>query len=170
MRLTPWRKHDVAEFPATGVRTFRDEMDRLFDSFFGISPWTSTIHSSGSGQWNPDLDVSETEKEFVIRAELPGLDPHDVDVRVTGNVLTLSGEKKEEAEDKKDGYYRSERRYGSFLRSLELPADTKPDLVSAEFDKGVLVVKVPKDEKAAPRKIEIKPKTAEKKIDVRPQK
>ena len=157
MRITPWRKHqDIAEVPATGVRTFRDEMDRLFDSFFGISPWSSTLHSSGAGQWNPDLDITETDKDLVIRAELPGIDPKDVDVRVTGNVLTLSGEKKDEREDRKVGYHRTERRYGSFFRSLELPANTKPAEVSAEFDKGVLMLHVPKDENAVAHKVEVK--------------
>jgi HSP20 family protein len=132
-------------------------MDRLFDSFFAGDPWSESGLLSASGDWSPSLEVSETDKEIVVRAEMPGLKPEDVDIRVSGNVLTLSGEKKEESEDRKSGYYRSERRYGSFFRSLELPPGTKADAASAEFDKGVLTLKIPKDKATASRKVEVKP-------------
>ena len=158
MRLTPWRKQAelARDLPGTGpLRLFRDEMDRLFDSFFGGAPWGPSGLSS-AGAWSPDLELSETDKEFVIRAEMPGLEPKDIDISITGNVLTLSGEKKEESEEKKGGYYRSERRFGSFCRRLELPPGTKSESVSAEFDKGLLTLKIAKDETAASKRVEIK--------------
>ena len=82
--------------------------------------------------------------------------PEDIEVRVSGNVLTLSGEKKEETEEKKEGFYRSERRYGSFFRTVDLPPGAKADAVTAEYDKGVLTVRIAKSEEPASRKIEVK--------------
>lgn len=158
MRLTPWRKQqDLSrDLPGTSpLRLFRAEMDRLFDSFFGGSPWEGMGLSSASA-WTPDLELSESDQEVVVRAELPGMNAEDIDVRIDGNLLTISGEKKEEFEDRKGGNYRSERRYGMFRRSVELPPGTKSDQVAAEFEKGVLTLRMPKDQAAASRKIEIK--------------
>jgi HSP20 family protein len=135
------------------LRRFRGHMDRLFDSFFGLSPWEDTALS---GSWTPDLEVAETGKEIVVKAEVPGLGPEDIDVRVTGNTLTLSGEKKEEHEEKKEGYYRSERRYGSFFRTVELPPGAKADAVTADYEKGVLTVRIAKSEESGSKRIEIK--------------
>src|SRR5207244_5305114 len=109
-----------------------------------------------AGGWTPEIEVIEGDKEFTVRAEIPGLDPKDIKVSVTGKCLTLSGEKKEESEEKKSGYYHSERRYGSFHRSIELPAGTKPDAISAEYDKGVLTLKIGKAEEASSQRIRIK--------------
>lgn len=158
MRLTPWRKQaDLSrETPGrSSLRGLRDQMDRLFDSFFGGSPWSDTGLSGASRSWDPDLEFAETEKEFTIRAEMPGLNPEDIDIRVTGNVLTLSGEKKEETEEKKRGTFLSERRYGSFVRSIELPAGVKPESIQAEYDKGVLTLKIAKGEGAGSRRIPV---------------
>jgi len=135
------------------LRRFRGQMDRLFDSFFGLSPWED---SGLSGSWTPDLEVADTGKEIVVKAEVPGLGPEDIDVRVTGNLLTLSGEKKEEHEEKKEGYYRSERRYGSFFRTVELPTGAKADAVTADYEKGVLTVRIAKSEESGSKRIEIK--------------
>jgi len=134
------------------LRRFRSQMDRLFDSFFGLAPWEETL----PGGWTPDVEVADTDKEILVKAEVPGLGPEDIDVRVSGNVLTLSGEKKEETEEKKSGYYRSERRFGSFLRTIDLPTSVNAEAVSAEYDKGILTVRIPKSEDSAPRKIEVK--------------
>jgi len=137
---------------AGSLRRFRSQMDRLFDSFFGLAPWEESL----PGSWTPDVEVSDSGREIVVKAEVPGMGPEDIDVRVSGNVLTLSGEKKEETEEKKEGYYRSERRFGSFLRTIDLPTGARADEVTAEYDKGILTVKIPKTEDSAPRKIEIK--------------
>jgi HSP20 family protein len=143
--------HEVAG--EGSLRRFRGQMDRLFDSFFGLSPWED---STLPGSWTPDLEVADTGKEIVVKAEVPGLGPEDIDVRVTGSTLTLSGEKKEEREEKKEGYYRSERRYGSFFRTIGLPPGAKADAVTADYEKGVLTVRIAKSEEPASKRIEIK--------------
>jgi len=137
---------------AGSLRRFRSQMDRLFDSFFGLSPWEESL----PGTWTPEIEVVDTGKEIVVKAEVPGLGPEDIDVRVTGNTLTLSGEKKEEHEESKEGVYRSERRYGSFYRTVPLPSGAKADAVSAEYDKGVLTVKIGKSEESVSKRIEVK--------------
>ena len=156
MRLTPWRKQTDLSRPTGGLRRLRDEMDLLFDSFFGSPRSSEWGFPETAGGWAPEIEVIESDKEFVVRAEVPGLDPKDIEVSVTGNRLTLSGEKKEETEEKKSGYYRSERRFGSFHRSIELPAGTKPDAISAEYDKGVLTLKIGKAEEAKAQRIPVK--------------
>jgi len=156
MRLTPWRKQAELSREPRGIRRLRDEMDHLFDSFFGatrLSDWSSPETAGG---WTPEIEVVEGDKNITVRAEVPGLDPKDIEVSVTGNRLTLSGEKKEEREEKKGGYYLSERRYGSFFRSIELPAGTKPDAVTAEYDKGVLTLRIGKAEGTPIQRIPVK--------------
>jgi len=134
------------------LRRFRSQMDRLFDSFFGLAPWEETL----PGSWTPDLEVADTGKEIIVKAEVPGMGPEDIEVRVSGSVLTLSGEKKEETEETKEGYYHSERRYGSFFRTIDLPSGAQADAVTAEYAKGVLTVRIAKTEEPASRKIEVK--------------
>jgi HSP20 family protein len=138
------------------LRRFRHQMDRLFDSFFGLAPWEEESTLPGSGSWTPDLEVADTGKEIVVKVEVPGLGPEDIDVRVTGNTLTLSGEKKEEREEKREGYYRSERRFGSFYRTVPLPAGAKSDAVTADYDKGVLTVRIAKTDDAVSKRIEVR--------------
>ena len=157
MRLTPWRKqHPEPARGDGGIRRFRDEMEHLFDSFFGGSRMSEGGFPGAAGAWAPEIEVLEGDKEITVRAEIPGLDVKDVEVAISGNRLTLSGEKKEESEDRKGGYYHSERRYGYFHRTIELPAGTKTDQVTAEVDKGVLTLKIPKTETAGVKRIPIK--------------
>jgi HSP20 family protein len=159
MRLTPWRKQTDLSRERGGLRRLRDEMDNLFDSFFGSTRLSEWGGPESAGGWMPDLEVIESEKEFVVRAEVPGLDPKDIEVSLTGNRLTLSGEKKEETEEKKGGYYHSERRFGSFRRSIELPTGANADTVTAEYDKGVLTLKIGKTAGATSQRIPIKTAT-----------
>lgn len=122
------------------------EMNRLFDSFFGglsPSPWASLERGSAES-FNPRIDVSETDKEIKISAELPGMDENDIDVSLTKDTLTIKGEKKEEKEDKGKDYYRMERSYGSFARTIPLPVEVNTDKVEATFKKGILSVMIPK--------------------------
>ena len=139
---------------------FHRQMDRLFDEFFrdfSLAPFRGVDESWGA--YVPSIDVKENEKEFQISAELPGMDDKDVEVSITGDVLTIKGEKKLEKEEEEDkGYYRRERAYGSFQRRIQLPAEVDTDKVSAHFKKGVLTVTLPKTEEAqkAVRKIEVK--------------
>jgi len=105
----------------------------------------------------PALDVSENEKEIIVKAELPGLDPADLDITLNRGVLTIKGEKKFEDEEKKDNYHRIERSYGAFARSITLPAEVREDQITAKCDKGVLIVTLPKEEASKTKKIEVTP-------------
>jgi len=101
------------------------------------------------------MDLVETEDAFMLRADLPGLDAGDVHIEVEDRVLTLSGERKTEQDEKHQGYYRVERGFGSFQRSLTLPEGVDADQVSADFDKGVLEIRIPKPEQRRPRRVQI---------------
>jgi len=107
------------------------------------------------GRWIPAMDLVEEGDHYVLRADLPGLNEDDVKVEIEDNVLTISGERRSEHEDKKEGYYRIERASGSFSRSLTLPEGVDPDSVHANFDKGVLEVSIPKPEQRKPRRVAI---------------
>jgi HSP20 family protein len=122
------------------------EMNRLFDNFFGgttMSPW-APFERGTAETFNPRVNVSETDKEIKVSAELPGMDENDIDVSLTRDTLTIKGEKKEEKEDKGKDYYRMERSYGSFTRSIPLPIEVNTDKVEATFKKGILYVTLPK--------------------------
>jgi len=107
-------------------------------------------------EWSPLVDISEDEKEYVIKAEIPEIKKEDVKLMVQDNVLTISGERKSEKEEKGKKYHRVERTYGSFLRSFTLPEDADGSKVAAEYKDGMLNVRLPKSEKAKPKSIEVK--------------
>jgi HSP20 family protein len=132
------------------------DMDSLFDDFFSgfdIEPFGKRYSS-----FSPDIEVSESDKDIKISAELPGLDEKDIDVSLTDDTLTISGEKKEEKESKDKGYYMKERSYGSFKRSIPLYTEIEADKIDAHFKKGVLTIKLPKTRKEveAKKKITVK--------------
>src|SRR3989440_341807 len=106
--------------------------------------------------WTPLADITEDEKEYLIKAELPDVKKEDVKVTVENGVLTISGERKFEKEEKKKKYHRVERGYGTFMRSFTLPDDADFNKVNAQFKNGVLMVHVPKSERAQPKQIEVK--------------
>ena len=106
--------------------------------------------------WAPIVDISEDDKEYVIKAEIPEVDKNNVKVTVQEGVLTIQGERKKETEQKGKRYHRMERTYGTFLRSFVLPEDTAEDKVQAEFKDGMLLVHVPKTEKPKPKSVEVK--------------
>lgn len=106
--------------------------------------------------WLPDLDISETDKEIIVRAEVPGIEKDDIDITLTDGLLTIQGEKKHEDEEKNEDYHRVERRYGSFARTLRLPSEVGHDQIDANYKDGVLKLVIPKPEKAEAKKIEIK--------------
>jgi HSP20 family protein len=136
------------------MMSLQREIDRLFDEFNrGFSSFTSAF---GGNTLMPVTDVKETDKEFELTAELPGLDEKDLQVNVTDNVLTIRGEKKAEKEEKEGGYRSIERSYGSFYRSFELPAGVDTNKIQASLSKGVLKVVVPKPAAAQQKKIEVK--------------
>lgn len=129
------------------------EIDRLFDDFTAGFPALST---RGGAELLPSVDVTETDKQIEITAELPGLEEKDVQVNFADNVLTIRGEKKAEKEEKDKTYRLVERSYGSFMRSLELPEGVDADAIKASIDKGVLKVTVPKPAPAQVKKIDVK--------------
>jgi HSP20 family protein len=154
--------------PVREINTIQSEMNRLFNTLFE-SPGQSgngTTGGSSLRRWIPAMDLVETDDDFVLRADLPGLSEQDVNIELEDNVLTISGERKAEHEERKEGYYRVERSSGTFSRSLTLPEGVDPDAVRASFDRGVLEVRVPKPEAKKPRKVAISvgggaPKTIE---------
>lgn len=128
---------------------FSQDFDRLFSRLF------QTGGETGAQRWVPAMDLIEADDHFVLRADLPGLREEDVSIEVDDGVLTVSGERRAEHEQKEKGWFRVERAFGRFSRSVTLPEGVDPDAVSAEFDRGVLTVRVPKPEQRKPRRIEI---------------
>ena len=140
--------------PVRELHTMQNEMNRLFNTFFD-SPTPSNGGNAGVRRWIPAMDVVETEDHFVLRADLPGLSESDVNIELEDNVLTVAGERKAEHEQRSEGYYRVERAFGSFSRSLTLPEGVNADAIQASFDNGVLEVRIPKPEQHKPRKVQI---------------
>ena len=140
--------------PARELQSIQQEMNRLFGTFFD-SPTTSGGNGGSYRRWIPAMDLVEQGDHYVLRADLPGLSEKDVKVEFEDSVLTISGERKSEHEDRKQGYYRIERSSGAFSRSLTLPEGIDPDGVQARFDNGVLEVRVPKPEERKPRRVAI---------------
>lgn len=136
--------------PARELDALQGEMNRLFDNFFG-----GPANGGRARRWVPAMDLVETDDALVLKADLPGLERDDVAIEIKDNVLTVSGERKSEHTEKTDGYYRVERAFGSFSRSLALPDGVNADHVQADFDKGVLEVRIPKPEERKPHRVEI---------------
>lgn len=139
--------------PARELQSIQQEMNRLFGTFFDAPPGES--NGGAVRRWIPAMDLVEEDDHFVLRADLPGLSEEDVNVELEDNVLSISGERKSEHEDRKEGYYRIERASGSFSRSLTLPEGIDPERIQARFEKGVLEVRVPKPEQRKPRRVAI---------------
>jgi len=141
--------------PAAELNTLQNEMNRLFSSFVD----TPIRASSGEARrlWIPAMDLVESDDQYVLRADLPGLSDEDIKIEFESGVLTISGERRATRTDTetKDGYRRIERSYGRFSRSLTLPDGVDADAVEASFDKGVLEVRIPKPEQSKPRKVTI---------------
>ncbi len=138
--------------PLRELSSLQTEMNRLFSAAFDAP---TAGGGGGARRWTPAMDLVEIDEAFVLRADLPGLGEDDVNIELEDNVLTVSGERKAEHEDKREGFYRMERSYGSFSRSLTLPKGVDPEAVNASFDRGVLEVRIPKPEQRKPRKISI---------------
>jgi HSP20 family protein len=144
--------------PMRELNTLQSEMNRLFNSFFDEGEnggENGKGRSQARRRWAPAVDLFEREDSLVLKADLPGLGEDDVRIELRDNVLTISGERRADFEDKQNGYYRVERSFGSFSRSLTLPEGVDADRIQASFDKGVLEVTIPKPEEREPRRIEI---------------
>jgi len=128
---------------------FSGDLHRLFNTLF------EDRNSAVQQRWMPAMDLVEADDHFLLKADLPGLSEEDVAIEVRDNALTISGERKAEHERRERGWYRVERSFGRFSRSLSLPEGVDPDSISASFDRGVLSVTIPKPEQRKPRRIEI---------------
>jgi HSP20 family protein len=139
--------------PFKEFERMRRDMDRLWDSFFegGLRRRTE-----GAGEWLPSLDVSETKNELVVKAEVPGMDPKDIDISLSDGMLTIKGEKKQEKEEKEADYHLVERSYGSFTRSVQLPKEVQSEKINASYKNGILKITLPKSEEAKKKEIKIK--------------
>jgi len=143
--------------PVRELDSLQSEMNSLFDRFFDSRP----AHGSTVRRWIPAMDLVETNDQLLLRADLPGMSEEDVDIEIKDGVLTLSGERRGESEEKGEGYHRVERTFGRFSRSLALPQGTKAPDVQASFDKGVLEVRIPKPEESKPTRVQIGSGTVE---------
>lgn len=152
--LIPVGRDRLAALKAEPFSALHREIDRLFEDFSRGFP---AFPSAGGtvGKMTPSIDVTETDKDIEITAELPGLEEADVQINVADNLLTIRGEKKAEKEEKDKNYRLVERSYGAFERTLELPAGVDADAIKASIAKGVLTVTVPKPAPAQAKKIEI---------------
>ena len=143
--------------PFRELADLRREMERIFDQFLEERP-----ARKARGAWLPTVDIYERNDHFVVRADIPGVRPENIDVSVQDDVLTIHGERKHEEEVRDEKYYRAERRFGSFERTVMLPPTVDRERVKATFDNGVLEVTPPKLPQVQPKKVEIevKPTTA----------
>jgi HSP20 family protein len=142
--ITPWRPFRELE-----------EWERRFDDLLGRPSWLVPVEERG---WMPAVDVFEKEDKFVVKAELPGMKEEDIDVSVIGDTLSIKGEKKTETEIKDENYYRCERSYGSFYRSIPIPSNVDANKIEASFEDGILEVALPKSAKVKPKKIAVSAK------------
>ncbi len=145
--LTPWFGRTSGPLEA-----FRQEMDEWTRRFFG----GSLLETAAPQAWAPSVDVAETDKEVVVKADLPGVDPKDVDISVADGSLVLRGHKKEEREEKGKNFRRTERFEGEFYRELPLPSGVDADKISATSSKGVVTITLPKKPAAQAKKVAVK--------------
>ncbi len=147
MSLSKWH-------PFQELSTIRQQMDRLFEDMLSINDRDGLgLHSMG-GMWTPAVELKETDKELVLKAEIPGIDAKDLDIEVGEDRVTISGEHKEEkrTEEKDKNYFRSEFHYGEFQRVIPLPMPIKTDGIKSEFKHGILTITMPKAEET-PKKV-----------------
>lgn len=149
MRLTKWE-------PFREVISLRDQIDRLFNEVFRSS--VSDIRKE-IGEWAPAVDIYEDSERLLIKAELPEMDLKDIDLRIEDDTLTIKGERRLEAEEKKGNYQRIERVYGGFYRTFSLPSSVEVDKVKATYEKGILRIDLPKKEEVKPKTIPIEIKS-----------
>jgi len=155
------REPQFAGTPFTFMRRFSEEMDRLFEDFgFGrglLAPgFERSLDALTGGTWMPQVEVVERDNQLIVRTDLPGMTKDDISVDVEGNSLVIRGERKTERQENEEGYYRSERSYGSFYRQIPLPSGVNAEEASAEFRNGVLEITMP-----APKKTEETRRTLE---------
>jgi HSP20 family protein len=147
--LIPWRRREREATPVA----FRRDFDDFVERFFGEEPVLS--HHLFGHTFSPVVDIVENENDIILKAEIPGMEQKDLDVNLTGDVLTIKGEKKAEHEERGDNFHRIERSYGSFSRSFALPCEVQEDKVEAHYKNGVLSLKLPKSENCRTKAVKI---------------
>jgi HSP20 family protein len=158
--LIPWGRkkgEDSTDWPTE----LRKEFDDLVNRVFGEERWLSPSKVFGRG-FSPSVDISDLENEILVKADLPGIDPNDLSVDITGDMLTIKGERKDEKEEETQGSYRMERSYGSFTRSFRVPVEIQADKVQAQYKNGVLSLRLPKVESSKKIPVRIKVETGDK--------
>ena len=147
--ILPWKRKKDSR-----TTEFHRDIDSMYDRFFERNFLPSSF-MLGNEKWNPSLDISEGRKNITVRAEIPGIEAKDFDISIDGRFLSIRGEKKKEREKKEETYYRVERSYGYFNRTIELPAEVDPNKVNASYKRGVLKIKLRKAKESEVKRIEI---------------
>jgi HSP20 family protein len=150
MEGTEMRTINRWEQPFRGATTLQEQFNRVFGDVVG-----RTGEESNLTPWAPEVDIYETENELVVKADLPDVNPQDLDIRVENNILTIRGERKFDKKVNEDNYLRIERSYGSFSRSFSLANSVKSEAIKADYQNGVLTLSIPKREEAKPKQIKV---------------
>ncbi|MCE2881843.1 MAG: Hsp20/alpha crystallin family protein [Planctomycetaceae bacterium] len=153
MSMAFWNRNPLIE----EFTRARNDMDRMLGRFVGASTGSGEFGTMRPEGWVPAVDVSESEDEVVVRGEIPGISPRDLEITVAGTTLNISGKKEEKEECDGEDFYRCERRFGSFRRVIELPESIDPDKVVADADNGVVTIRIAKKPGQRTRRVEIKP-------------
>ncbi len=151
--LIPWKRRNPESGSVTGPWVFRRGFDDLIGRVFGEEPFL--WHGKFGRIFTPAVDISENDNEITVTAEIPGIEKNDLEVSVSGDTLTIKGEKKAEHEEKSENFHRLERSHGSFARSFSLPCEIQQDRVDRSFKNGVLTLKLPKTEECKSRSVKI---------------
>ena len=146
--VLPWKRNRDKH-----AKELRREVDSMYDRFFEPDFLPSTLF--GKGKWGPKLDISEGRKDIIVKAEIPGIEAKDLDISIDGRWLNIRGEKKQEQTEEEETYYRIERSYGYFNRTIELPAEADPDKVDASYKKGILKIKLRKTKSSETKRINV---------------
>jgi HSP20 family protein len=147
--ILPWKRKKENH-----TNEFRREIDNLYDRFFEPN-FLPSSYIFGQGKWDPNLDISEGRKDITVKAEIPGIEAKDFDISIDGRLLTIKGEKKQEQRKEEETYYRVERSYGYFNRTIQLPAEVITDKVDATYKRGILKIKLRKSKENESKRIKI---------------
>jgi HSP20 family protein len=147
--ILPWKRNKEKQ-----ASELHREVENIYDRFFEPNLLPSS-YLFGEGRWDPSIDVSEGRKAITIKAEIPGIEAKDFDISINGRRLTIKGEKKQEQKQEDESFYRVERSYGYFNRTIQLPAAVNPDKVDATYKRGILKIRLRKSKDNASRRIKI---------------
>jgi HSP20 family protein len=147
--MLPWKREKENQ-----TSEFRREFDNFYDRFFEPN-FLPSSYLFGEGKWDPTLDISEGRSYIKVKAEIPGIEAKDFDISIDGRLLTIKGEKKQEQKEEEETYYRVERSYGYFNRTIQLPAEVNPEKVDASYKRGILKIKLRKSKENESKRIKI---------------